>query len=81
MSNNELIINNNGTPIANFKKNGDLLIKGNIIFGDSTSNAWVISPNNDTLSIQKSGNKGININTNGNITTSPILQSIVFPKI
>jgi hypothetical protein len=77
-----LIVNNNGTQVAGITNNGDLMLKGGIVFGDSANNAWRFSADGNNFLIQKSGDQGISITSKGVVTTTPVLNinAWSFPK-
>ena len=79
---NNLQINNNGNQVAGISNNGDLMLKGNIVFGDNINNAWKISADENNFHIQRSGEQGISITSKGVVTPAPVLNinSWTFPK-
>jgi hypothetical protein len=72
---NLIINNNNDKQVAGISKDGDLMIKGSIIFGDDKNNAWKLSADGDNFLFQKSGGQGINITNKGVITTASVLNN------
>ena len=77
-----LIVNNNGNPVAGISNTGDLMLKGGIVFGDSATNAWRLSADENNFLIQKSGEQGISITSKGVVTPAPVLNinTWTFPK-
>ena len=75
-----LIVNNNGNQVAGISNNGDLMLKGSIVFGDNLNNAWKLSADGNNFHIQKSGEQGISITSKGVVTPAPTLNTWTFPK-
>ena len=79
---NLIINNNNGNQVAGISNNGDLMLRGGIVFGDNPNNAWRLSADGNNFLVQKSGEQGISINSKGVVSTAPTLNtnSWSFPK-
>ena len=77
-----LIVNNNGNQVIGINNNGDLMLKGGIVFSDNSNNIWRISADANNFLIQKSNEQGINITSKGVVTQAPVLNinTLFFPK-
>ena len=77
-----LIVNNNGNQVIGINNNGDLMLKGGIVFSDNSNNIWRISADVNNFLIQKSNEQGINITSKGVVTQAPVLNinTLFFPK-
>ena len=69
-----LIVNNNGNQVIGINNNGDLMLKGGIVFSDNSNNIWRISADANNFLIQKSNEQGINITSKGVVTQAPVLN-------
>jgi len=69
-----LIVNNNGNQVIGINNNGDLMLKGGIVFSDNSNNIWRISADVNNFLIQKSNEQGINITSKGVVTQAPVLN-------
>ncbi len=68
------VVNNaQGNPVAAITNSGDLLLKGNVIFGTDPNSSYVLGAQNDKFAFQKYGQKGFSIDNNGNLVKSESL--------
>ena len=69
-------------PVAGITNNGDLMLKGGIVFGDNVNSAWRLSADGSNFLIQKSGEQGLSITSKGVVTPAPTLNTNTwsFPK-
>jgi hypothetical protein len=75
-------VNNQGKPVAAITDNGDLMIKGNIIFGDNPSNAMLLGASENNFYFQKIGDRGMMLNQSGmQQGNKAILNDWRMPKI
>jgi hypothetical protein len=79
---NLIVNNNNGNQVIGINNNGDLMLKGGIIFSDNSNNIWRISTDVNNFLIQRSNEQGINITSKGVVTQAPVLNinTWSFPK-